>query len=209
MDRSRADDIVRSQFGRKPELYRAVFAALRNYAQGAGHILRLRLPATIEHDPAMLGQIANEAGFSTTDRSAQYRTIVIDCDQDEENLMRALHGKWRNHLRKALKADLTLDIVPISDAVDRFQALYNEVQTTKGFQADIPPEFYYALQGSDFSHDVLFAQQGGVDIAGMTIGRTGSNAVYLFGATSKAGRRPNAGHFLMWKIYFVLPGNGR
>lgn len=183
-----------------PERQHAIFAALCAYAQNAGHVLRLRLPAVTAHDPAALDQIAQAAGFSPTDRAAPYRTVIVDCDQDEEALMGNLHGKWRNHLRKSLKAGLTLDIVPIADAADRFQRLYHEVQTTKGFQvADIPPEFYYKLQGADFDHEVLFAQLDGADIAGMTIGRAGHSAVYLFGATSQAGRRPNAGHLMMWQ----------
>lgn len=183
-----------------PEMQRAVFAALRSYAQESGHILRLRLPAATAHDPNQLDAVAQEAGFQPTDRSAPYRTVIVDCEQDEDALMRGLHGKWRNHLRKSLKAGLDLDIVPISQAADRFQALYDKVRAAKGFEvADIPPEFYYALKGTDFLHEVLFAQKDGADIAAMTIGRAGRSAVYLFGATTKAGRRPNAGHFLMWE----------
>ena len=182
-----------------PELQRAVFTTLSNYAQETGHVLRLRLPATAAHDPAKLDDVAQKAGFQPTDRSAAHRTVIIDCAQDEDTLMRGLHGKWRNSLRKSLKAGLTLDIVPIAKAADRFQALYQEVQSIKGFQTDIPPEFYYTLKGSDFPHEVLFAQKDGTDVAAMTIGRTGRRAVYIFGATSQAGRRPNAGHFLMWQ----------
>ncbi len=182
-----------------PELQRAVFAALSSYAQDTGHILRLRLPAAAAHDPAKLDPVAQEAGFQPTERSAAHRTVIIDCAQDEDALMRGLHGKWRNSLRKSLKAGLMLDIAPIAEAFERFQTLYQEVQSVKGFQTDISPEFYYALKGPDFPHEVLFAQQGGADIAAMTIGRTGRRAVYIFGATSQAGRRPNAGHFLMWQ----------
>ena len=36
-------------------------------------------------------------------------------------------------------------------------------------------------------------------MAGLSIGCTGTTAVYLFGATTEAGRRLNAGHFLMWQ----------
>ncbi|WP_171189072.1 GNAT family N-acetyltransferase [Ruegeria sp. HKCCC2117] len=181
-----------------PDLQQAIFSALRDYAQKAGHIMRLRLPTAIAHDPAALDPIADAAGFQPTDRSPRQRTVIIDCAQDEDTLMQNLHGKWRNALRKALKSGLELDIAPISEAAERFQTLYQEVQSTKGFQTDIPPEFYYTLTGQDFSHDVLFARQDGVDIAGMTIGQAGRRAVYIFGATTQAGRRPNAGHFLMW-----------
>lgn len=181
-----------------PGTMRAVLAALREYAKGAGHILRLRLPAPARYDNATLDQLAAAEGFSPTDRSPAYRTVLIDCDQEEEVLMRALHGKWRNPLRNALKSGMELEYIPIADCAARFDALYREVQAAKGFSPDIPPEFYYPLEGPDFTHEVLIARKDGADIAGMTIGYTGQNAVYLFGATSEIGRRLNAGHYLMW-----------
>ena len=151
------------------------------------------------HNGVALDQLAAEAGFSATDRSPSYRTVIVDCDQDEDILMRTLHGKWRNPLRNALKSGMELEYAPIADCADRFDALYREVQATKGFSPDIPPEFYYPLEGSDFTHEVLIARKDGADIAGMTIGHSGQNAVYLFGATSETGRRLNAGHYLMWQ----------
>ncbi len=190
----------REQPDTNPSRLDAVFATLRAYAQEVGCVLRLRLPALPLYDVSAADRSVAAAGFRPTDRSPPYRTVVVDPDQDEEILMGALHGKWRNHLRKSLKADLELDVVPISDAADRFQALYRNVQTAKGFeQPDIPPEFYYPLRGGDFIHEVLFARQDGADIAGMTVGRAGGSAVYLFGATTAVGRRCNAGHFLMWE----------
>ncbi len=181
-----------------PGTLQAVFAALREHATATGHILRLRFPVIAQHDVSSLDELAASQGFTTTERAPSYRTVVMDCDQDEDTLMRALHGKWRNPLRNALKAGIELDIAPIAKAHSRFHTLYQDVQTVKGFRPDIPPEFYYDLAGPDFCHEVLFARKDGADIAGMTIGRVGLNAVYLFGATAEAGRRLNAGHYLMW-----------
>ncbi len=189
----------RAQPDPDPGTIRAVLTALRAHAQSAGHILRLRLPVMARHDGAALDRLAAEEGFLPTDRSPPYRTVIVECDQDEEVLMRALHGKWRNPLRNALKSGMELEYAPIADCADRFDALYREVQAAKGFSPDIPPEFYYPLEGPDFAHEVLIARKDAVDIAGMTIGHSGQNAVYLFGATSEAGRRLNAGHYLMWQ----------
>ena len=189
----------RGQPDANPGDLREILAALRTHAQSTGHILRLRFPALAEYDVAALGQLAAKEGFAPTTRAASYHTVIVDCDQDEDTLMRALHGKWRNPLRNALKAGLELEHLPIQEGADRFDMLYREVQAVKGFDPDIPPAFYYALKGADFTHEALIARKDGVDIAGMTIGRAGENAVYLFGATSDAGRRLNAGHYLMWQ----------
>jgi len=178
---------------------RAVFAALGQYAQKTGHILRLRFAAPSGLEAGQMDQIAVSEGFGITQKAGSYRTVLIDCTPDEETLMAALHGKWRNPLRNALKAEIELEYLPLAECTERFDRLYREVQAAKGFDPDIPPEFYYALDGPDFTHEVLIARKDGADIAAMTIGHTGQNAVYLFGATSELGRRLNAGHFLMWQ----------
>ncbi len=181
-----------------PDQLREILSALRREVHAAGHVLRLRLPVVAGYDPGDSAALAREAGFVPTESAPAYRTVVLDLDRDEDALMQGLHGKWRNPLRNALKAGLTLDSGPIAAFSDRFHGLYERVQRAKGFDPDIPPEFYYDLSGPDFAHDVLIARAEGADVAGMTIGRSGPNAVYLFGATDEPGRRLNAGYFLMW-----------
>lgn len=182
----------------------SILSGLRNYAHSAGHILRLRFPV---HTSPSVDAVAR-AGFTPTERAATYRTVLIDPDQEDDILMRTLHGKWRNPLRNALKAGLELETGPIIDLSERFSRLYEQVRSAKGFQPDIPPEFYYALSGPDFDHDVLIARKDGEDIGAMTIGVSGPNATYLFGATSEAGRRLNAGHYLMWQAILYCRKRG-
>ena len=182
-----------------PEDLRAVLAALRDHVHSSGHILRLRLPAISRHDPAVIDALAASEGFLPTSRAPGYRSVAIDLSADQDTLMAALHGKWRNPLRNALKAGLNFDHGPIAEFAHRFQVLYEEVQQSKGFSPDIPPEFFYPLEGPDFDHDALIAHRDGIDLAGITLGRTGATATYLFGATTDAGRKVNAGHFLMWQ----------
>lgn len=181
-----------------------VLKTLRHYVcRQRGHILRLRLPVDTGLDPAEITALAVGAGFSETDRAAPYRTVLINLKQGEEALMRGLHGKWRNALRNALKRGISLDRGSMSELSGRFEALYNDVRSAKGFQPDIPPDFYYHLDGPDFDHDVLIARQGDEDLATITIGRSGGTLVYLFGATPKAGRRLNAGYFVMWHAILI------
>lgn len=188
----------RGQPAAAPGQLGVILTALRDTVHASGHILRLRLPAVAGYTPDEIAPLARDAGFTPTDRAPSYRTVVIDLEPDEEALMRGLHGKWRNPLRNALKAGLTLEQGPIATFADRFHRLYENVQATKGFAPDIPPEFYYDLAGPDFGHEVLIARTEGADVAGMTIGHSGPNAIYLFGATDAPGRRLNAGYFLMW-----------
>ncbi|TMV07012.1 GNAT family N-acetyltransferase [Ruegeria sediminis] len=172
-----------------------VLRDLRQYAHFSGHTLRLRFPASV----SVPDEVIARAGFVPTARAPVYRTVLIDPKQNDEKLLAALHGKWRNPLRNALKAELDLETGPIRFLSQRFQILYEQVQAAKGFRPDIPPEFYYSLSGEDFDHTVLVARKDGEDIGAMTLGIAGSNATYLFGATSPTGRRLNAGHYLMWR----------
>lgn len=188
----------RTQPDLSPDRLCDILLVLRREIHAAGHILRLRLPAVAGYDPDKITPLTAAAGFTPTNRAPSYRTVIVDLEPDEDTLMRGLHGKWRNPLRNALKAGLSLDYGPIGTFSDRFHSLYERVRRAKGFNPEIPPDFYYDLTGPDFEHEVLIARVDGADVAGITIGRTGTNAVYLFGATDEPGRRMNAGYFLMW-----------
>ncbi|PWE32894.1 hypothetical protein DDZ14_07315 [Maritimibacter sp. 55A14] len=192
----------------EPAQIQAILAALRAHVTQAGHILRLRLPATAGHDPQTMDEAAARAGFHPSTRAAAYRSVAIDLKQDEDALLAGLHGKWRNPLRGALKAGLELETGPIAEMSGRFDALYRQVQAAKGFNPEIPPEFYYDLEGPDFAHGVLIARKDGTDLGGFTLGLAGGTAVYLFGATAEAGRKLNAGHFLMWQAMLHARARG-
>ena len=193
-----------------PDDVAAILAALRGELVGRqGHVLRLRPAITADLAPEAMDRAAAAAGFAPTDRAAAYLSIVTDIAQPEEALMAALHGKWRNCLRKALKSGLTLEHGPIADLSPRFERLYQEVRGAKGFEPDIPPDFFYGLDGPDFAHEALIARHEGQDIGGMTVGLAGETGVYLFGATTTAeGRRTNAGYFLMWEAYRLAAARG-
>ena len=191
-----------------PVRLQAILAALRDHVHEDGHVLRLRFPAPALHDTEALTDLALREGFAPTDHSPPYQTVLVDLETDEEALMKALHGKWRNPLRNALKAGLELETGPIATLSKRFHVLYEQVQAVKGFRPNIPPEFYYPLSGPDFDHEVLIARKDGADVGAMTIGHAGSNAIYLFGATTDAGRGLNAGHYLMWQAMLHCRARG-
>lgn len=177
----------------------AVLGALREHVTGMGHVLRMRMPASPGEDIAVTDRLVGRSGYRRTNRSATYRSVAIDVSRPDAELMARLHGKWRNPLRNALKAGLELETGPIATLSERFHKLYVQVQDAKGFDPDIPPEFYYGLVGPDFTHEVIIARLDGEDLGAMTLGCAGTTAIYLFGATTESGRTLNAGHFLMWQ----------
>jgi len=177
-----------------------ILEALRHqFVEKEGHILRLRLPGLAFHKSEHMNEIAAQAGFQPTSRAPAYRSFAIDLRLDEDTLMKKLNGKWRGHLRYALKSGISLEQGRNPDLIARFMALFEEIQIAKKFSTGVSPEFHFSLKGPDFSHDILIATKDGQDIGGIVIGTCGKTAVYLFGATSEAGRRFRAGYFLAWK----------
>ncbi len=178
----------------------AILGALRaELSLRQGHILRVRPAGIAANDGQLFAEAAGEIGFTPTEQATSYASIAIDLKQDRDTLMAALNGKWRTDLRYALKSDLTLEVGDTADLVNRFLALYKEVQGAKGFRPDITPEFHFALSGPDFPRKILIATKQGADLSGIVVGVAGQTATYLFGATGADGRRLKAGYFLTWE----------
>ena len=193
----------------EPHQVIAVLAALREkLAVQDGHILRLRLPGAGFHDVEIIDAQAGGAGFQPTDRAPTYRSVAVDLSMDDDTLMKSFNGKWRGHLRYALKSDLGLERGQGRDIQARFMSLLKEVQQAKGFSSEITPEFHFSLKGGDYSWEILIATKDGQDIAGIVIGWSGTNAVYTFGATAGAGRKLRAGYFLIWSGLRVSRSRG-
>ena len=184
---------------RPPDL-KAVLQALRGQLVCMdGHILRLRLSGLAMQDQGQVRAVAAAAGFAGTLRAPLYQSLAMNLRDGEQTLMQRLDGKWRTDLRFALKSGLILDQGNSPALQARFLALFQAVQTAKGFAPDITPEFHFALSGPDYALDVMIATKDGQDLGGVVIGTTGRTATYLFGATAEAGRRLKAGYFLTWQ----------
>ncbi|NJM81624.1 MAG: aminoacyltransferase [Tabrizicola sp.] len=178
----------------------AILQALRAEVSGRmGHILRFRLAGIGLYDGEATARIAAASGYVPTDRAVAYRSIAIDLDHTEAELMGRLDGKWRTDLRYALKSELTVECGNTPDLAARFLKLFDDIQVAKGFRPDVTPEFHFALSGPDLSHDILLVTKDGQDLAGIVIGTTGRTVIYLYGATADAGRRLRAGYLLTWE----------
>lgn len=179
----------------------AVLATFRDeICNRGGHILRMRLAGTSFLPPDEVAAAARIAGFLPTSRASLYRSSAINTHQPSEELMTRFHGKWRGHLRTALKAELSLDLGTGPKYEARFLELFNRVQGSKGFERpDIGPEFHFALSGPDYTCEILLAVKGNEDVGGVVAGGSGPTNVYLFGATDVEGRKLNAGYFLAWQ----------
>lgn len=179
----------------------AILDKLREeFCDRRGHILRFRIAGTAFLSPEEITLAAQRAGFLPTTRAPSYQSFAIDAQRSSEELMAQFHGKWRGHLRAALKAGLRLDRGTGSAYEARFLRLFEVMQSSKGFKRPaISPEFHFSLCGLDYTSEILIAVKDGEDIAGIVAGGSGPANVYLFGATDAKGRKAQAGYFLAWE----------
>ena len=177
----------------------AILDALRQHlAVDGGHVLRLRLAGHSQLDPAVEEHVMEAAGFRTTERAHAYHSAVMDLSKGEAELLSAAAHKWRSDLRHARKTGAEIDVGNTPELQARFLALFEKVRNTKGFDVDVPPEFFFELAGPDMQVEVVLVHHHGVDLGGCVNGFAGGAGVYLFSATPDHGRKARAGYLLTW-----------
>jgi len=201
--------LLRDGVAPDPARLQAILEILRHqFVIREGHVLRLRLSGFSNLTTEVVNVSAARSHFVASRAAPGYQSFAIDLRQDADNLMERLNGKWRGHLRVALKSDLSLEMGNSPELRRRFLGLYETVLETKGFQPDIPPQFHFDLSGPDYALDVLIASKDGADIGGIVIATTGTIVVYIFGATTDPGRRFRAGYFLTWQAIALSRSRG-
>lgn len=119
------------------------------------------------------------------------------------------HGKWRNRLRKAQAAGLTVRNRPVDMAADA-DLLTREAEQRKarGYTA-LPPAFLHHWAGRDPQATRLFTAHLGQDtVAFMLFLLHPPVATYHIGWSGAAGRRTSAHHLMLWQASEWLAARG-
>ena len=129
-------------------------------------------------------------------KAAGYRQImtpatiaVLDLRGTYADWLAAMTAKWRNALRRAEYAGLTVDVAPFSRADHKWILEADEdQQSTRGYQA-LPGALTqsYAVMNRDVTF-VVTASDGATPVAAMIFLRHGTAATYQIGWTSVIGR---------------------
>src|SRR5262245_62560298 len=122
-------------------------AALREeYVARRGLVLRLLAPVgPAAWNEAAAAAIAG-AGFHPSSAGRTYRTILLDVARSPGAVREGLHAKWRNHLRRAEKAGLTVTASTHAEAFERFLAMFETFVARKGFDVTAPVEVFVGVQ---------------------------------------------------------------
>lgn len=129
-----------------------------------------------------------------------HHTVMLDLTQDEETLRAALNGKWRNRLKAAEKADITLS--PLGKRPDKYAWLIKkdeQQQKTSGYKAmpSVMVRHYHEQAGKNAV--VGYAAKNGSEmLGGVLFLRHGDCATYHIGWASEAGKAANVHNLLLW-----------
>ncbi|MFN3213962.1 MAG: GNAT family N-acetyltransferase [Henriciella sp.] len=133
---------------------------------------------------------------------------IVDLD-DADQMRARLHQKWRNQLKKAEHAPITVIEQALDDTRHKwfFQAEAAQ-QKSRKYRA-YPAGFLLAFASANKGQARLYtALENGNPIAGMLVLKHGRMATYQAGVTTDAGRRHCAHNRLLWQIMCDLRRRG-
>lgn len=169
----------------------------------------LSRPALAE--PNMRTAILRDRGFRDGTVWEYPHLHVLALRQSDETMRRTLAKKWRGHLNKAERSGLVFEVGG-PERLAEMQQLYREMIERKKFD-DLTP--YHTLSALMELEDerlrpaLFFVRREGSVVAGAVVFHAGERASYLYGATSAAALKSNAGHYLQWNIARWLRDNTR
>lgn len=129
--------------------------------------------------------------------------------KDSDTMRARLHQKWRNQLKKAERAPLT--IVDQSLDAQRHQWFFNAeaAQQKSRKYRSYPAHFLLAYGRANKGQARLYtALENGDPVAAMLVLKHGRMATYQAGVTTDAGRRHCAHNLLLWTIKCDLGRRG-
>ncbi|WP_082533521.1 GNAT family N-acetyltransferase [Devosia sp. Root413D1] len=143
--------------------------------------------------------LLRSAGYRLRHRRS-WQSGRIDLTVGEDALWAGLASTFRNRVRNAEKAGAELRIAQDDATYEWMLARHAENMAERGFTA-ADPTLLRALRVTapeDVSVFQLLHQ--GEPVAGMSVVRFGTHAEYHVGWFGPAGRKLNAGNFLMWQV---------
>lgn len=167
------------------------------------------------HHESATAIVIQGIGYIRNIRKEPYTTALISLSPDETALKRNLHGKWRNMLSKALRSNVAVrNIVLSEDNISLFISRYERHQLDRGYSG-IPSEsilgmfanrsksFFLNAYEAFLSDDFNLTSLG--FILTLTYQRT---STYIVGCVTPAGRSLQANSALIWHAIVDSKSNG-
>jgi len=186
-----------------PETFRQAIRALRNeFVCRQGLAMRL-FPVLFNDDSPCFLNIFREEGFSSLSTEIHARTILMDLAPSLKDLCAGMEGHWRRNLRLAERNELTVTEGSEERLFEAFIDIYKEMVARKKFVESNDVNKFKLIQAQlpdELKMKIMLCKSGEDVCAGVVCSTIGKTAVYLFGATSNAGKKSNGAYLLQWKL---------
>lgn len=195
--------LVRSGSQAEPMLRNSLRALRQHYVKRGGMTLRVAPAIGSTEWHATLARVFAEEGFGPAGLGDAYRTIVLDLRPPVEQIRRRLEQKWRNCLNRAEKNGLTVRDGDAPELFEAFCTLYDDLRDRKEFHVELDARFYADVQRRLPAQErfaVTLVEFQGVPVAGHVGSELGDTAVYLLGATNRAGLEQKASYLMQWHV---------
>jgi hypothetical protein len=154
--------------------------------------------------------LIKQVGLEKLEEKEPYETYWLDLLKNKQDLRVNLDGKWRNSLKKAEEANLTIEWDEKGALYPWIRAEYSLDKTLRGY-GGISPQFLDILTPfllNNRSMVIGKAMLDGCAIAGVLLICHGQSATYQIGVTTEQGRDVNAHHLLLWQGAAILKDKG-
>ena len=151
---------------------------------------------------ASAGKGPREVRLHVSEPLQPQKTVIIDLQQREEELLATMHEKTRYNIRLAERKKVSVSVRQNSGLADQWWAILQETAERDKFHTH-PREHYeklLSLRSPDFATELFLAEYNNKTVAGAIVNFYQDTAIYLHGASSREHREVMAPHLLHWRI---------
>lgn len=199
--------------GEKPdqEIFKTIVKALYSeYVTNRNYILRIYPVLYSDVHNNFLSLLESE-GYKHKRQTRNERTLLTNLSVSLEEIRKGFNAKWRNHLNRAEKNNLTIIEGCEDELFDDFLTIYNEMNSRKQFEksgGDI--SIYKLIQKSlpaELKMRILICKHNDSLCSSVVCSAMGNTGLYLLGATSNYGMKQQGAYLIQWKLIQWLKEN--
>jgi hypothetical protein len=182
----------------------------REYGIKRHYHLRMWPDATGDWKESVKGMLNNE-GFKHNPKTVTHRTLRLDLSPSIEDLRKNFLQKWRNHLNKAEKSDLSVVEGTEDKLYNNFLELSEEMIERKRFTPGVDYNQYRRIQQNlpePIKMRIAVCEANHKPISTAICSAIGDTGIYILGATGYAGKGLNGAYLLQWRLIQWLKERG-
>jgi ribosomal protein S18 acetylase RimI-like enzyme len=199
----RADDIER--------LTRCLTLLRDEYVRRRGLVLRVLAPVGSPEWNLRATAAIRRIGFSPTDRSRSYRTMLLDIDRPLDAIRQGCSKYWRRNLRRAERTSFEVRTGSAIDMFEPVRDLYEQLRQRKHFLAPFDADFFVNLQ-TELPEDerlaVTVVEHENRPVAGLVWSLLGDTCMPLLLAADESGLLSYAVYLLQWHSIVIANQRG-